>query len=60
MALTLVSLSFDANDPDRLAAFWAGALGWGLADRIDDEIHVRPTTARASASGSSRTRRRRR
>jgi catechol 2,3-dioxygenase-like lactoylglutathione lyase family enzyme len=43
MALTLVSLSFDANDPDRLAAFWADALGWELADRVVDEIRVDPT-----------------
>lgn len=43
MALTLVSLSFDANDPDRLAAFWAGALGWELAGRVDDDVRVDPT-----------------
>ena len=43
MALTLVSLSFDANDPDRLAAFWAGALGWDLVGATGDEIGVRPT-----------------
>jgi hypothetical protein len=43
MALDLVSLSFDANDPDRLAAFWAGALGWELDGRDGDEVRVRPT-----------------
>src|SRR4051812_35864855 len=43
MALTLVSLSFDANDPDRLAAFWAGALGWERDDSAGDEIFMHPT-----------------
>jgi catechol 2,3-dioxygenase-like lactoylglutathione lyase family enzyme len=43
MALTLVSLSFDANDPERLAAFWGDALGWEVEARRDDEVHLRPT-----------------
>jgi len=32
MAATLYALSFDANDPQRLATFWSGVLGWELAD----------------------------
>jgi hypothetical protein len=43
MALTLVSLSFDANDPDHLAEFWAGALGWDRDGRTDGEVFLRPT-----------------
>src|SRR3954447_15836669 len=34
MTANLVALSFDANDPPRLARFWAGLLGWEqLEDR---------------------------
>ncbi len=32
MALRLLALCFDANDPRRLAHFWAGVLGWELAE----------------------------
>ena len=31
MACQLLALCFDANDPDRLARFWAGVLGWEMA-----------------------------
>jgi predicted enzyme related to lactoylglutathione lyase len=30
MALTLEAVTFDANDPARLARFWAGVLDWNL------------------------------
>ena len=32
MTSHLVALCFDANDPLRLARFWAGVLGWEMAD----------------------------
>ncbi|MEU4834507.1 VOC family protein [Streptosporangium sp. NPDC023615] len=32
MTARLVALCFDANDPPRLARFWAGVLGWETAD----------------------------
>jgi predicted enzyme related to lactoylglutathione lyase len=32
----LVALSFDAHDPLRLALFWAGLLGWDVADDPQD------------------------
>ena len=32
MPAVLVALTFDANDPDRLAHFWAGVLGWERDD----------------------------
>ncbi|HST83602.1 MAG TPA: VOC family protein [Kineosporiaceae bacterium] len=32
MTAHLVALCFDANDPPRLARFWAGVLGWKLDD----------------------------
>jgi len=43
MALGLVALCFDANDPLRLARFWAEALGWEVGDESDDRIRVLPT-----------------
>ena len=42
MTARLVALCFDANDPLRLARFWAAALGWGIEDAAADEIAVVP------------------
>ena len=42
MASRLVSLCLDANDPLRLARFWASALRWEV-DETDDEIGLVPT-----------------
>ena len=39
----LISLVFDANDPIRLARFWAAALGWEIGDETGDEIDLVPT-----------------
>ena len=39
----LVNLCFDANEPVRLARFWASALGWEIYDDTSDEIGVIPT-----------------
>jgi predicted enzyme related to lactoylglutathione lyase len=38
----LVHLVVDANQPARLARFWAAALGWEVAAEEDDEIDVWP------------------
>jgi len=38
----LVELCIDANDPHRLASFWAEALGWEI-DETDGEIGLVPT-----------------
>jgi predicted enzyme related to lactoylglutathione lyase len=38
----LVSLCLDANDPQRLARFWAEALGWTVANH-GDEVSIEPT-----------------
>ncbi len=35
MTSNLWSVTFDANDPRRLATFWAGLLGWEIADDED-------------------------
>jgi predicted enzyme related to lactoylglutathione lyase len=35
MTCQLVALCFDANDPHQLARFWAGVLGWELAEDPD-------------------------
>jgi predicted enzyme related to lactoylglutathione lyase len=43
MTNRLVSLTFDATDPVRLARFWASALGWETVDESGDEIGVLPT-----------------
>ena len=43
MASQLLALCFDANDPARLARFWAGVLGWEPADDPDDAIALLPT-----------------
>jgi predicted enzyme related to lactoylglutathione lyase len=41
MPTRLVHLVLDANDPPRLARFWAGALGWEVEESAD-EIGVEP------------------
>jgi len=43
MSARLVSLCFDANDPLRLARFWAAALHWDIHDETDEEIGLVPT-----------------
>lgn len=39
MTSRLLALCFDANDPERLAEFWGGVLGW---ERADDDIALVP------------------
>ena len=39
----LANLRFDANDPVRLAGFWASALGWEIGDGTHGGIEVLPT-----------------
>jgi len=43
LSTRLVSLCFDANDPLRLARFWAAALHWEIHDETDEEIDLVPT-----------------
>jgi predicted enzyme related to lactoylglutathione lyase len=43
MTSRLVALCFDANDPLRLARFWADALHWDVGDETHDEIGLVPT-----------------
>ncbi len=43
MTSRLVALCFDANDPLRLARFWAEALRWEIHDEIEGEIGLVPT-----------------
>lgn len=42
MSTRLVHLVIDANDPSRLAKFWAAALGWEVAAEEPDEVVVWP------------------
>ena len=39
----LFALCFDANDPRRLARFWAGVLGWEMADDPPDGFALLPS-----------------
>ena len=43
MTCQLRALCFDANDPLRLARFWAGILGWETADDPRDGIALLPS-----------------
>jgi hypothetical protein len=42
MTSHLFALCFDANDPAGLARFWAGVLGWEIADDPHDVIALLP------------------
>ena len=42
MTCHLFALCFDANDPPRLARFWAGVLGWEMAGDPRDGIALLP------------------
>jgi predicted enzyme related to lactoylglutathione lyase len=43
MTLNLIALCFNANDPQRVAGFWAGVLGWKTADAGDSGIALLPS-----------------
>ena len=43
MTCDLVALCFDANDPARLARFWAGVLGWQLTEDPYEGISLLPS-----------------
>src|SRR4051812_34032130 len=43
MTSRLVALSFDANDPLRLARFWSHALAWEVGGATGDEVTLAPT-----------------
>ena len=43
MTCHLVALCIDAVDPARLARFWAGVLGWDIANDPEDGIALLPT-----------------
>ncbi len=43
MTCHLLALCFDANDPLPLARFWAGVLGWELAEDRRDGISLLPS-----------------
>ncbi|HEY5727964.1 MAG TPA: VOC family protein [Acidimicrobiia bacterium] len=43
MTCQLVDVVFDANDPMRLARFWAEALRWNIGEATDDEVALVPT-----------------
>ncbi|WP_320064277.1 VOC family protein [Micromonospora sp. RTGN7] len=43
MAYELFAVCFDASEPLRLARFWAGLLGWAMADDPDDDVALLPS-----------------
>jgi len=43
MTCQLSALCFDANDPPRLASFWAGVLGWEMVELPEDGIALLPS-----------------
>ncbi|MBO0835687.1 MAG: VOC family protein, partial [Actinobacteria bacterium] len=43
MTCRLFALCFDAIDPHGLARFWAGVLGWEIADRAQYGVALVPT-----------------
>ena len=43
MTSHLAALCFDANDPLRLAGFWAGVLGWEMTDDPHDGVTLLPS-----------------
>ena len=43
MTAHLVALCIDANDPPRLARFWAGLLGWEIVDDRRDGVRLLPS-----------------
>src|SRR5947209_5457119 len=43
MTCHLVALSVDANDPLRLARFWAGVLGWEMIDEPNGGVALLPS-----------------
>ncbi len=42
MVLTIQCLDIDAADPDRLASFWADALGWRRTHDLVEEVVLEP------------------
>ena len=51
MPTRLVHIVADANDPARLARFWAALLGWEIADETADEVDVWPAWLPLSRPG---------
>ena len=43
MTSEVVAVRVDANDPLRLARFWAGVLGWEIADDPQDGMALLPS-----------------
>ena len=43
MPAQLLALCFDANDPPRLARFWAGVLGWEMTDDPQEGVALLPS-----------------
>ena len=42
MTIRVQCLAIDSNDPEKLARFWADALGWRRTYESDDEIALEP------------------
>lgn len=42
MSLSIECLTVDCEDPDRLATFWAAALGWRLVESDEEGVMLGP------------------
>jgi len=40
MAARLTEIVVDGHDPERLAAFWSGVLGWEVVDRDEGSVEI--------------------
>ena len=52
MALQINTLTIDAEDPGRLAAFWVEALDWQVIHQDDRQALIAPVLDRAEAPGA--------
>src|SRR5262249_8452893 len=55
MTCHLLAISFDANDPVRLARFWGGLLSWEMADDEQDGVALLPREGTGFGFGFSPT-----
>lgn len=52
MTLEINTLTIDAADPERLAAFWTEALDWKIVHQTPEEALIAPALDRSEAPGA--------
>ncbi|MCG8923821.1 VOC family protein [Lentzea sp. CC55] len=48
MAARITELVLDCTDPERLATFWGGVLGYEVLDRDDESVEIGPPDRRTT------------